>query len=225
MAIIFDRLNKIIEVEAPATEVEVQDIANAIQQWQSSQENLDVPQVAKFSGKTELSSGVVVGITIELLDNWQIKFEDRTGPEWTQCVIKEGNLVGGISENPIATSTFVQVKMIQSAAATIVTTGGSALTDEEHDKLMVTSEPGDAMSLTLSERIALANKVLSLPDGVESSIALKTALSAILSTVAGIATGGGGPNIVFRNANNTSDRVTMVVDVDGNRSSVTINPD
>jgi hypothetical protein len=225
MAITFNRLNKIIEVEAPAIEVEVQDIANAIQQWQSSQENLDIPQVAQASGKTTLSSGVVVGITLELLDDWQIKFEDRLGPAWTQCVIKEGNLVGGIAENPIATSTFVQVKMIQSAAATIVTTGGSALTEEEHDKLMVTSEPGDAMALTLSERIALANKVLSLPDGVEASIALKTALSAILSTVAGVATGGGGPNITFRNANNASDRVTMVVDADGNRSSVTIIPD
>jgi hypothetical protein len=225
MAITFNRLNKIIEVEAPAIEVEVQDIANAIQQWQSSQENLDIPQVAQASGKTTLSSGVVVGITLELLDDWQIKFEDRLGPAWVQCVIKDGNLVGGIAENPIATSTFVQVKMIQSAAATIVTTGGSALTEEEHDKLMVTSEPGDAMALTLSERIALANKVLSLPDGVEASIALKTALSAILSTVAGVATGGGGPNITFRNANNASDRVTMVVDADGNRSSVTIIPD
>lgn len=225
MAVTFDRINKIIEVEAPATEIEVQDLANAIQQWQSLQENIDVPQVATASGKTELSTGVVVGITLELLDNWQLKFEDRVGPAWVQCVVKEGNLVGGILENPIATSTFVQVKLIQSAAATIVTTGGSALTTEEHDKLMETSIPGDAMTLTLAERIAIANKTLSLPNGIEASMTLKTAISAILSTVAGLGNGGGTANIAFRNANNSSDRVTMVVDINGNRSSVTINPD
>lgn len=225
MAVTFDRLTKIIEVEAPATEIEVQDLANAIQQWQSLQENLDIPQVATASGKTKLSTGVVVGITLELLDNWQLKFEDRPGPSWVQCVVKEGNLVGGILENPIATSTFVQVKLIQSAAATIVTTGGSALTAEEHDKLMDTSIPGDAMTLTLAERIAIANKTLSLPDGVEASMTLKTAISAILSTVAGLGSGGGTANIAFRNTNNSADRVTMVVDINGNRSSVTINPD
>jgi hypothetical protein len=225
MAIIFNRLNKIIEVEAPATEITIQELYNAICDYQDEQVNMDLPTIAFASGKTELSSGVVVGITLELLDNWQLKFEDRLGPAWVQCVVKEGNLVGGVLENPIATSTFIQVKMIQSAAATIVTTGGSALTVEEHDKLMDTSEPGDAMTLTLSERQTLANAILALPDGIEADITLKTAISVILATVAGVATGGNTPNIVFRNANNTSDRITMVVDVDGNRSSVIINPD
>jgi hypothetical protein len=225
MAIIFDRINKIIEIESPDIEVTIQELYNAICDYQDEQVNMDLPTIAQAAGKTELSSGVVVGITLELLDSWQLKFEDRGGPLWVQCVVKDGNLVGGVLGNPIATSTFVQVKMIQSAAATIVSTGGSALTAEEHDKLMLTSEPGDAMTLTASERETLANAILSLPDGVEFDISLKTAISAILATVAGVATGGGTANIAFRNANNTSDRLTMVVDANGNRSSVTINPD
>ncbi len=218
----FDRVNKIIQVDSPDIEIEIQDLVNAIRAWEYLLTSMDMPSLAATSGKTTLATGVVVGITLELLDNWQLKFEDRAGPLWVQCVVKDGNLVGGLAGNPIATSTFVQVKMIQSASATIVS---GALTTAEHDKLMLTSEPGNAMSLTTSERSTLAGVILSLPDGIEPDITLKTSLQAVLSTVAGLASGGGTANIAFRNANNTSNRVTMVVDVDGNRSSVTINPD
>jgi hypothetical protein len=225
MAITFDRVNKIITVEAPAVEVTVQELVDAIRSWEYLLTSMDMPSLAATSGKTTLASGVTVGITLELLDNWQLKFKDDAGPSWIQCVVKDGNLVGGVAGNPIATSTFVQVKMIQSASATIVTSGGSALTAEEHDKLMLTSEPGNAMALTSSERTTLAGAILSLPNGVEPAITLKTSLQAILSTVAGVASGGGTTDMAFRNSNNTSDRVTMVVDVNGNRSSATIYPD
>ena len=44
--------------------------------------------------------------------------------------------MGGLGGNPIAYTAGVQVKLVQSAASTIVNTGGSALTNEEHDRLM-----------------------------------------------------------------------------------------
>jgi hypothetical protein len=55
--------------------------------------------------------------------------------DFGQAPITGGNLVGGNAGQPIAFTAGVQVVLVQSAASTIVT-GGSALTAEEHTKLM-----------------------------------------------------------------------------------------
>ena len=53
----------------------------------------------------------------------------------------------GIAGDPIAYSAGVQTLLIQSAASTVVTTGGSALTTEEHDRLFTSSEKTDILPL------------------------------------------------------------------------------
>lgn len=119
MAIIFDRVNKIIEVEAPGTEVTIQKLIDAIRAWEDEQENMDVSQMAKASGKESLGGGIAVGITLELLNDWRVKFEDRPGPDYVQCTVHQGNLVGGIAGNPVKESAYTQVKVILSAAGTV----------------------------------------------------------------------------------------------------------
>ena len=119
MAIVFEKVNKIILIEAPQVILTIQELINAIREWEAFQVNMDMTQVAMAAGKDDLGSGLAVGITLELLNNWQLKFADRGGPDYTQCVIKDGNLVGGIAGNPIKSSAFTQVKLIQSAAGTI----------------------------------------------------------------------------------------------------------
>ena len=66
--------------------------------------------------------------------------------------------------------------------------------------------------------------VMDLTNGVETGITPRQALRALVAKAIGKASGGGTTSIVFRDAgNDTTDRITMTVDTDGDRSSVTLN--
>ena len=136
MAIIFDRINRIIEVEAPATEVTIQELLDAIRGWEDDQGNMDINHVAEAAGKEDLGGSVFVGVTLKLL-NWKVKFEERGAP--TVCDIYGGNLVSvdnyGEPMNPIEPSDNVTVTKTSSSSATLIG-GGGALTIEEHNEVM-----------------------------------------------------------------------------------------
>jgi hypothetical protein len=74
------------------------------------------------------------------LGAWQLRF-----PAGNYIArVAGGNLVGGPGGDPIAYTPGVQALLIQSAASTIVATGGSALTPQESAKLM--SLPSNALT-------------------------------------------------------------------------------
>jgi len=136
MAYVFDFQNTLIEITSPQTEVVIQDLIDEIRTVESSEQGIAYPKIANASGKESLGSGVNVGITVELQNGWQLHF-------WSgsyTATIKDGNLVGGPAGDPIAYTAGVQVVLIQSAAATIVSTGGSSLTQEEHDELFAIAD-------------------------------------------------------------------------------------
>jgi len=122
MAIIFDPIDRIIEVEAPATEVTIQELINAIREWEDEQSSMGYTHVVEGSGKEDLGGGVKVGITLKLL-NWKLKFADRGGPNWTTCNVRGGNLVAidgnGDSMFPIAPASYVTVSLTSSSSATL----------------------------------------------------------------------------------------------------------
>ena len=127
----FDHSQNIINVTSPQTTLDVQDLIDAIRDEEDSERGVIYPQIASASGKESLGGGVVVGITVELLNDWQLKF-------WSGNYIAKisgGNLVGGLAGDPVAYSAGVQVLLIQSAASTVVNVGGSALLAEESEKL------------------------------------------------------------------------------------------
>ena len=132
MALEFNYHTQLINVTSPQTSVIIQDLLNAIRVEEYTHKGLGYPKIADASGKESLGGGVLTGITINLYPDWQIKFWEGN----YQAEIKGGNIVGGLGGNPIAYTAGVQVKLVQSAASTIVTSGGSALTSEEHDRLM-----------------------------------------------------------------------------------------
>lgn len=135
MAYSFDFINNIINVTSPQVEVTCQELINEIRNIEDEQINIGYPSIASATGKQSLGGGVTVGITIELLNNWQVKF-------WNGNYIAKvtgGNLVGGLGGDPIAYSAGVQVLLIQSAASTIVTTGSGPLTSEQNSQLMATA--------------------------------------------------------------------------------------
>lgn len=122
LPLIFDFYNSIIEVPDPDISLDMQYLINEIRDTEDELvPGVGYPKIAEASGKDDLGGSVSTAITVRLLDNWQIKFEDRLGPETIQCTIGGGNLVGGPGGNPIAASDFTQVVKLSSAAGTIST--------------------------------------------------------------------------------------------------------
>jgi hypothetical protein len=118
MAITFDQTNKLINITAPQDTLSCQDLIDAIRAEEASETGQVYDQIATASGKEDLSGGVFVGMTVNLISPWQVKF-------WAGNYIAKisgGNLVGGIGGDPVAYSAGVQVLLVQSAASTVVVT-------------------------------------------------------------------------------------------------------
>ncbi len=126
----FDFTASIIEVPAPDTTLDIQYLLNQIRDAEDqltpdgtryTGPPVVFNKIADATGKDDLGGGVTTGITVRLLDTWQVRFEARPGPSYVQCSITGGNLVGGPGGNPIATSAFTQVKQVSSASGVIAT--------------------------------------------------------------------------------------------------------
>lgn len=127
----FNFETSIIEIDNGVVDVFCTNLYDAIKLAQASEEGILYERIGKGSGRDELGPGVQVGITVELLGSWQIKFPDGN----YVARIGGGNLVGGADGDPIAYSAGVQTLLIQSAASTIIEVGVSGLTAEESEKL------------------------------------------------------------------------------------------
>lgn len=92
-------------------------IYTAVKQAQETEEGIIYPRIATGTGLNALSPGVQVGLTVELLGNWQLKFPDGN----YTAIVRDGNLIGGPLADPIAYSNGVQIVLIQSAAAVVTT--------------------------------------------------------------------------------------------------------
>lgn len=118
MAIVFNDITKIIEIESPATEVTIQELINTVRDWEDELVNIDISQIASAAGKEDLGGGVSVGITMTLLNGWKVKFEDRAGPTYIPCRISGGNLVSSDGSIPYVGSAYVTIGLSASSAAT-----------------------------------------------------------------------------------------------------------
>jgi len=116
----FNFQTTLVEVDAGVVDVDCNVLYDAIKLAQWSEEGIIYDRIGQGSGLNDLGPGVQVGITVELLGAWQLKF-----PAGNYVArIAGGNLVGGPGDDPIAYSAGVQALLIQSANATVVTTGG-----------------------------------------------------------------------------------------------------
>ncbi len=119
----YDKINKIITIPAPITEVTIQELINDIRDFEDDWNGMDIPRIADAAGKQDLGGGVLVGITLTLYD-WKVKFEDRPGPDYVVCNVTGGNLVCydtslGDYVNPIEPSAYVTVTLTASSSATL----------------------------------------------------------------------------------------------------------
>lgn len=114
----FDKVNKIITVLAPDTEITIQNLLNSIREYEDELTSLDIPKIVSCAGKEPLGGGVVVGLTLTLLDDWQLAFEARLGSTYTQCIVSGGNIVATNTNGSIYPTAFTQVLITASSSAT-----------------------------------------------------------------------------------------------------------
>lgn len=117
----FDFAASIIQVDSGAVDVGVLDLYAAARDARASEEGVQYDAIAYGTGLVALGGGVQIGITVLLLGSWQLRF----APGAYIARVTNGNLVGGPGGDPIAYSAGVQVLLIQSAAATVVTVSGA----------------------------------------------------------------------------------------------------
>ena len=194
MAITFDHAQRLINITSPQNALSCQELIDAIRAEEATQLGIHDTEIASASGKESLDAGVTVGITVNLLAPWQAKF-------WAGNYIAKvagGNLVGGLGGDPIAYSAGVQVLLVQSAASTIVTEGGSVPTVGE-----------------------IAAEVLNT--NMDSGVTLSEANDILMGGIAGKLSGAAGTSIKIRDINDTMDVIEATVDEHGNRTDITVN--
>ena len=137
MGLLFDKVNRIITVESPDTEITIQTLINTIRDWEDELVNLEVAKVADASGKDDLGGGLAVGTTLKLL-NWKVKFEDRPGPDWVGCGVTGGNLIAvdanNAPMNPIEPSSYVTVT-VEKAVSAVITAAEAEWTGAEKSQV------------------------------------------------------------------------------------------
>lgn len=130
MPITFNHATQRIGITAPTTSLTMQELIDAIRIEEYTALGIAFPKIANASGKDQLGGSVQVGITISLLENWQLE----PYPGNYTLVIGGGNLVQATTNDPIA---FVaggpQVELTQSVSASIVSvnTGSGLDTDQD----------------------------------------------------------------------------------------------
>jgi hypothetical protein len=118
MAIAFNIPDKVIEITG-VTEVYLQDIHDAIRDFEYGWRMYSEDYIANAYGKQSLGGGTYIGITLELINDWRIQFEAQGSP--TNCYIRGGNLVAinQYSNDPLKAQTNVHAIIAQSSSATL----------------------------------------------------------------------------------------------------------
>ena len=121
----FFKYDRVIQVDNPVegTFVTIQELINAIRDYEDEIDFLDYGHIANASGKQDLGGGSQVGITLELINDWRIQFESPGAPPTITVYVRGGNLVAtnSYSNNPIKPSDYVTVIIAQSSSPTIIT--------------------------------------------------------------------------------------------------------
>jgi hypothetical protein len=172
----YDFTNKLIHISRlQGGNVVGQTLLSDIRDAEASVIGMGYGQIASASGGESLGGGVSVGITVNLLDSWQILFEPGT----YIAKISACNLVGGLNGEPIAYSNDVQVLLLQSASSTVVTVStGSGLSAQQDANLTAILTAANSASISAATAASQATSA-----GVQATKARKMQTNkAIIST-------------------------------------------
>ena len=156
-----DFVNKKIRATGSRASFTCQEVADIICTEQATTDGIRLAPFAAITGLVTLSPGVQTGLTVNLID-WQVSW---AAGSVTQASITSGNLVGGITNDPVEDiSGGPQVTINLSAAATSVATSG-------------TTRP-TASEIATAVRAELATELARM-DAVISSRATQTSVTSI----------------------------------------------
>ena len=186
MSTVIDYTNWNVHITSPQTAVIVQDLLNDIRTFEADQTGIAHPVIIEASGKAQLSAGVQVGITMQLINPWQLEFYAGD----YRATIEGGNVIAFVSGGP-------QIEILRSAAATIVTNGGSIPTAEQN---------AAAVGARVVEGALTANDLLRL------GAAIKHGAGTVPDT----------GSFVFKSADGSKTRVAGSVDANGVRVITTL---
>ena len=136
MNLSFDKVNKIITVLAPDTDIKVQELHNLIREFEDDLVNTNIKAIVSSSGKEPLGDNNYVGITLVLINGWRLAFEGRPGPETVQCRLSGGNFVGDIYPTP-----YTQPVIERSSSPTMTGCSGEDIADAVWSKELGTYLP------------------------------------------------------------------------------------
>ena len=138
MAIEFDRVNRWV---IPDTDtVTIQELYNAITDYQDEPGNMDLGTIASASGKDDLGGGLLTGVTLTMnaSEGWTIRWAPRVAasPAFVIRKITGGNLAEVNGQVPITPSDGNTVVVQGSTSASIIeVSGSSGLTPNESAQL------------------------------------------------------------------------------------------
>ncbi len=126
---------RLLTVASPSTEITVQEIVDTCRFFEDSEEGNNYEFLIDAAGKEPLGGDVSVGITATL-QNAQLAFEARLGPDWILCIISGGNLVAvddvGAELDPRLPTAFITVDRTAASSATLT---DQAAIEEALDKI------------------------------------------------------------------------------------------
>ena len=168
MTYIYDFTNKIIGITEAQADVSVIGLVSDIREAEASAQGICYGAIASASGGEPLGGSVSVGVTVNLLDDWQVQF--ATGNYIAK--ISGGNLVGGLGGDPVAYSQGVQVLLLQSAASTVVLQStGSGLSAEQDATLTAALQAASAANTEATKaRKMQTNKAVISGDGLSVTL-------------------------------------------------------
>ena len=126
---------RIITIPSPIVEVTIEDLNDTLQDIEDNEEGIAFPKLRDASGKEDLGGGVLVGLTVKLI-NAKVKFADRSAP-WIICNVKDGNLLAvdanNVAMSPIEPSSYVTVTKTSSTSAALIGGAGGGWDDLVED--------------------------------------------------------------------------------------------
>lgn len=176
----------LIQVDEGTTEFDVIELYAAVRDAQASEEGVLYGRIAAGSGLVALGGGVQVGITVELLESWQLRFAEGA----YIARVTAGNLVGGPGGDPIAYSAGVQTLLIQSAASTVVTMGDAAHATTQAAVAAVPAAVRTELATELARMDVAISTRLAAADYTEPPTAASNADTLLGRNLAGSADGG-----------------------------------
>ena len=119
---------RIITVANIVDSITIQDLLDTMRIHEDNPENLSQPKIVRATGKQELTSNLLVGITLTLL-NAKLKFDDNLSPPTQRRDVIGGNLLAvddmDDAIDPIEVSDFTQVVYNISPSPTLVVGSGT----------------------------------------------------------------------------------------------------